>query len=196
MTKTVQNYTPYIVGLFFIAQSTIAPVAYASTLVPYSQSIYGHAATSADPIIFDNHENEDKSVVTVKTGEPMTMIKEVIAHIEGQVNVADNEEIDNSETTIDEVKAYVYEELRKAGLNTREGFAIVNCESKWDPLAINGKNKNGSNDKGLWQINSIHKSISDADKLDYKTATKWAINKRLAEGNWSAWSCSRKIAAK
>lgn len=194
MTKTVQNYTPYIVGLFFIAQSVIAPAASAASLMPYGQSIYGHAATSADPIIFDSHAMADGASISVKTIEALATIKNVIAHIEGEVYVG--EDIDNSKESIDKIKAYVYEELVKAGLNPRTGFAIVNCESRWDPLAINGKNSNGSNDKGLWQINSIHTTISDADKLDYKASTKWAIEKRLGDGNWSAWSCSQKIAAK
>jgi len=71
--------------------------------------------------------------------------------------------------------------------------ALISCESKWDDQA-KGHNTNGTYDLGLWQINSIHKDISNTDKLDYKQATKWAIAKRLNDGNWSAWSCSRRIA--
>jgi hypothetical protein len=37
---------------------------------------------------------------------------------------------------------------------------------------------------GLWQINSIHKgAIRVKDRFDYKASTKWAIEKRLHDGN-------------
>lgn len=92
----------------------------------------------------------------------------------------------------EEMKAWVLGEIAKAGLNTKEAEIIITCESRWKPDAI-GVNKNGSYDVGLWQINSIHKNISNAGKMDYKEATKWAIEKRLKDGSWRAWSCSRKL---
>ncbi len=92
----------------------------------------------------------------------------------------------------EEMKAWVLGEIAKAGLNTKEAEIIITCESRWKPDAI-GVNKNGSYDVGLWQINSIHKNISNAGKMDYKEATKWAIDKRLKDGSWRAWSCSRKL---
>lgn len=97
--------------------------------------------------------------------------------------------------TKEQIKEYVLNEVKKAGLNPREADMIVNCESRWDDKAVNDKNRNGSNDLGLWQINSIHRQqISDEGRLDYKTATQWAIEKRLRDGNWSAWVCARKLA--
>ncbi len=92
----------------------------------------------------------------------------------------------------EEMKLWVLNEVKKAGLNIKEAEIIINCESRWQPDAI-GVNKNGSYDVGLWQINSIHKNMTNAEKMDYKTATKWAIDKRLKDGSWRAWSCSRKL---
>lgn len=91
------------------------------------------------------------------------------------------------------MKEWVLQKVAEAGLNPREAEAIINCESRWDPEAM-GVNNNRTVDLGLWQINSIHKDITSSEKLDYKKATEWAINKRLKDGSWRAWVCSRKIA--
>ena len=89
---------------------------------------------------------------------------------------------------------YVKQEIIKAGLSNE--WELVNClidnESKWNEWAVNW-NTNGSIDYGLWQINSCHKNtISVKDRFDYKTATEWAIAKRLRDGNWEAWSALSK----
>lgn len=182
MFKTVQKHMSLIGGLFFLAQSTMVPMASAAVFLTQNQPIYQHAATSADPIMFSDHSLAYADAISVidKPNQDSIITKV----------------IDNSEPTVDEVKAYVLGEIKAAGLNVRQAEALVNCESTWNYKAVNKMNRNGSNDKGLWQINSIHKNISDAEKLDYKASTKWAIAKRLADGNWSAWSCSRKIALK
>ncbi|MFA5020555.1 MAG: transglycosylase SLT domain-containing protein [Patescibacteria group bacterium] len=195
MTKTVQKNLSLIAGLFFIAQSTLAPAASAADFSTDSQSLYHSAANSAEPVIF-NGSNAIGSFLAglIKNDNISVTVKTAAANVERTKNT--DKVIDNPEPTVEEIKDYVLGEIKKAGLNVREAEAIVNCESRWDPLAYNGRNSNGSNDKGLWQINSIHKNISDADKFDYKESTKWAIAKRLADGSWSAWSCSRKIAAK
>lgn len=91
------------------------------------------------------------------------------------------------------MKEWVLARVAEAGLNPREAEVIINCESLWDPDAI-GINKNRTADLGLWQINTIHKDISNADKLDYKKATDWAIQKRMKDGNWRAWYCARRLA--
>jgi len=91
------------------------------------------------------------------------------------------------------IKEYVLGEFTKAGLNTKTAEAIIDCESKWNTQAIN-INTNKTLDAGLWQINSIHKDISLQDKLNYKLATKWAINKIKRDGGFNAWSCSRLVA--
>lgn len=91
-------------------------------------------------------------------------------------------------------KGYVKHELWQAGLLDEWEFVekMINCESRWKTDAV-GVNTNGSYDMGAWQINSIHRNISNADKFDVEKATEWSINKRLNDGNWSAWSCSRKV---
>jgi len=70
-------------------------------------------------------------------------------------------------------------------------YKIIQCESKWNPDAINTKNKNGSWDAGLVQINSIHKNISNADKFDFKKSIDWMIAKYKADKSFNAWVCSR-----
>lgn len=94
-----------------------------------------------------------------------------------------------------EMKKWVLARVAEAGLESHIVNIIINCESRWNPDAM-GVNTNKSVDLGLWQINSIHKDISNADKLDYKKATEWAIDKRLKDGNWNAWYCARRLVYK
>lgn len=68
---------------------------------------------------------------------------------------------------------------------------IIQCESGWNPNAINTKNKNGSFDAGIVQINSIHKDISNADKFDYKKSIDWMVKKVNKQG-FGAWRSSIK----
>lgn len=196
MNKTVQKNLALIGGLFFLAQSIMVPVASAAGFLADNRLSYWHAATSADPIVFNNHTSTDSATVKVAENANSNLtIAGILEMIEGAVTV--DKTADNSEPTLQEVKDYVLGEIKKAGLSVGEANALINCESKWDYKAVNNKNRNGSNDKGLWQINSIHTNITDAEKLDYKASTKWAIAKRLADGNWSAWSCAnRRVAAK
>lgn len=93
--------------------------------------------------------------------------------------------------TSNKVKDYVLNEFKQAGLDQYKAYDIIQCESRWDTQALH-VNSNGTVDLGLFQINQIHKDISNQDKLDYKKATAWAINKVKKEG-WSAWSCNNKI---
>lgn len=114
-------------------------------------------------------------------------IIQVILPIEGEsatsgLVVAQNE----PKLTIEqEVLALIVE----AGLNPYKAWSIIDCESSWRADAI-GVNTNGTYDRGLWQINSIHKNINNTDAMNYIKATKWAIEKRLHDKNWSAWSCN------
>jgi soluble lytic murein transglycosylase-like protein len=71
-------------------------------------------------------------------------------------------------------------------------YKIIQCESGWNPEAVNIKNKNGSWDRGLVQINSVHKDISNADAFDYEKAIDWMIKKMHKDGNLNAWVCNRK----
>ena len=85
------------------------------------------------------------------------------------------------------MREWVLNEIKRAGLNPVEADCIITNESGWENWKHN-TNSNGTIDTGLWQINSIHKNtISLQNRYDYKKGTAWAINKRLAEGNWNAW---------
>ena len=90
------------------------------------------------------------------------------------------------------VKEYVFARLQeKLGLDEAiRGLGIITCESNWR-TDIGIIEPNNTISYGLWQINSIHKDISNADKLDYKKATEWSINKRIHDGNFEAWSCNK-----
>lgn len=164
-------------GLLIFTQNLI-PAAQAADWFSGYKPTYIHAATSADPIVYVHQNEAEKATVTVKDQAD----NHVIAKVE-----------DKAEATLDEMKKYVRSAAKEAGLNPNEVEAIINCESRWIADA-KGVNRNGSYDLGLWQINSIHKNITDAEKLDYKAATKWAIEKRLRDGNWSAWYCARRLA--
>jgi len=129
--------------------------------------------------------NEEKQYITQKT-----KVVRLAMNSNNPIDLADAEKEALAEEQ--EMRLWVLNEVKKAGLNIKEAEIIINCESRWQPDAI-GVNKNGSYDVGLWQINSIHKNLSNAEKMDYKEATKWAIEKRLKDGSWRAWSCSRKL---
>ena len=121
-------------------------------------------------------------------------------NLEAQARVYQNNDINRLESNTvpnlgfeNTMKNEVMALIMEAGLNMYEAYSIIQCESNWNPDAMNLANTNGSNDMGLWQINSIHKDISNIDKLDYIKSTKWAIAKRLNDENYSAWVCSRKL---
>ena len=94
-----------------------------------------------------------------------------------------------TDVTIKEMpmKEWVLNEVKRAGLDVVEADCIITHESRWDNWATHW-NTNGSIDYGLWMINSVHKkTISVEDRFNYKKATRWAIAKRLHDGNWNAW---------
>ena len=86
------------------------------------------------------------------------------------------------------MKEWVKAEVEKNGLDWNQVDCLIHRESGWNPWAYNISNDNNTTDFGLWQINSIHKKTATVEcRWDYKCATKWAIAKRLHDGNWSAW---------
>lgn len=95
-----------------------------------------------------------------------------------------------AEPTIElSMEDWVKIEASSRGLKWEEVWSLIQCESSWTPDAIN-VNTNGSYDLGLWQWNSIHTHLTTECKLDYQCATNEAFNKRIKEGNWSAWVCA------
>lgn len=148
-------------------------------------------------------EEDSSSIILIKNS-PQPIISDAgdVKNMSSVANSPESESADakiavkeEAKDQISEVKAYVLEEAKKLGLNPKEVELIVNCESTWNPKAMH-TNRNGSIDAGLWQINSIHKSLTLDEKLDYKIATKWALNKRVHDGNWSAWYCARRVGIK
>ena len=91
------------------------------------------------------------------------------------------------------MQEWVMGEIRKAGINEYEAWAVINCESKWNDQAYNLKNSNGTGDFGLFMFNTIHiKSglITSKCAFDYKCATPIAI-KMIKQKGWKPWVCSK-----
>ena len=93
--------------------------------------------------------------------------------------------------TKEEIKQYIESSFDNAGLDSDKALAVANCESHFDPKATH-TNTNGSTDGGVWQINSIHK-LSDDCRYDVRCSTQWVIEKVKNEGNWSAWTCAKRL---
>lgn len=79
--------------------------------------------------------------------------------------------------------------------NPERAVAIAECESGLDANAINTKNKNGSTDGGLMQINSTHDKqmeVLGLDKFNVDDNLKFA--RMLYEKNgFKPWVCNRLI---
>ena len=73
--------------------------------------------------------------------------------------------------------------------DTNTAMAVMRAESGCKPSATNKANKNGSVDRGLFQVNSVHKAkVSNLDDL-YDPATNIRIAYRVYQGSgWKAWS--------
>lgn len=71
-------------------------------------------------------------------------------------------------------------------------MAIAKAESGWNPSAVNNSNRNGSIDRGLFQINSVHQGNSwyPANPLDpYQSAVAaYNIYKSQGLGAWSVYN--------
>lgn len=68
------------------------------------------------------------------------------------------------------------------------GVAIIKAESGGKPSAVNAANNNGSVDKGLWQINTIHDATFPGEnRFDPAVSTKLAREVYKGAG-WQAWS--------
>lgn len=80
--------------------------------------------------------------------------------------------------------------LEKYDWNVNTAMAVMQAESGCRVNAYNGANSNGSNDAGLFQINSIHVQsglISDQARFEPSANVKAAFAIYLGSG-WSAWS--------
>lgn len=70
------------------------------------------------------------------------------------------------------------------------GAAIIMAESQGNPAAVNAANANGTTDRGLWQINSIHDGKRNGgDWFDPAVSTRMARQIYQEAGNsWTPWS--------
>lgn len=71
------------------------------------------------------------------------------------------------------------------GRKLQESVAISGAESHWDENAVSPRNSDGSVDRGLWQINSIHGKLSTLDPV----GNARAMSKISGKGsNWRPWT--------
>ncbi len=76
---------------------------------------------------------------------------------------------------------------RRAGFSGSSlvtALAVAKGESGWNENAVNASNTDGSTDRGLWQINSVHGSLSTLDPMANARAAF-----RISSGgrNWAPW---------
>ena len=85
---------------------------------------------------------------------------------------------------------WVQRQWEDAGADWIKVWAIVQCESGWNQEAA-GVNTNGTIDRGLYQLNSIH-NINPSCAFNLECSTKEAI-KMWQEQKFDPWVCSRKL---
>lgn len=76
--------------------------------------------------------------------------------------------------------------------DVERGLCTIQWESGWDPTAVNTKNKNGTIDRGLWQINSVHQGArywpSNVNTLlNAEYNTRCALQIWTDAGSYSPW---------
>ena len=91
-----------------------------------------------------------------------------------------------------DVAILIVEEFKDLGpAVTKQALEISYCESGWQEKAINSKNKNGTEDWGTFQVNSVHNQPKDK-MLQAKENIRFAKEKFIKDGSFRAWVCSRK----
>lgn len=91
--------------------------------------------------------------------------------------------------TVEIVEQEIRKQAKEYGVDVGTALRIAFAESNYIHDAKNFSNSDGTNDKGVYQINSIH-GIPDSCRLDYKCNIKWAMEKMNREG-FSAWNSSK-----
>jgi len=81
----------------------------------------------------------------------------------------------------------VGEELGFSNKDILIAINISRAESDFRADAL-GVNTNKSVDRGVMQINSVHKRLSNKDAFDYEKNIRFAYQLRKEQGNWMAWS--------
>lgn len=85
----------------------------------------------------------------------------------------------------------VGEELGKSNQDIMTMIRVAKCESTMNPEAVN-VNRNKSVDRGLLQINSVHKGLSNKDAFDYEKNIRYAWKLHDTQG-FRPWVCWRKV---
>ncbi len=76
--------------------------------------------------------------------------------------------------------------------DSQTAIAIAKCESGLSATAYNPKNKNGSVDRGLFQLNSVHDASLERmglDPWDVEDNVEFARHLYDQRGGWSDWVC-------
>ena len=88
-------------------------------------------------------------------------------------------------------RAVALDAIKKAGFPQSEwdtALKVATAESGLNPRAVNNKNKNGTSDYGLFQINSIHKPTAQEKVDPYANARRAYRIWKDAGGKWTPWS--------
>lgn len=98
-------------------------------------------------------------------------------------------------TKIEWTRARIEQEIRSTFPEDPEtAVAVAKCESGLNPKAYNGKNRDGSSDGGVFQVNSVHDRHLrqlGLDKFNPRDNIKFA-RKLYDESGWRPWVCYTK----
>ena len=83
----------------------------------------------------------------------------------------------------------VGQELNVPNQDIMTMIRIAKAESRMNPLDM-GVNTNGTVDRGLFQINSCHKDLNNADAFDFQKNIRYAYGLFLKEGT-TPWNSSK-----
>ena len=125
---------------------------------------------------------------------PQIMHRPIVDMVVAQApKVAVETIVEAPKTEKEQIVAYIKQVF---GDQSGNAFKILSCENaNLNPKAIN-RNRNGSTDHSIFQVNSIHtKRYGSAFKTDWKANIDVAYKIYKASG-WSAWSCSHKLGIK
>jgi hypothetical protein len=87
-----------------------------------------------------------------------------------------------------EIKKYICE---KFGKDCERALAIAKCESGFNPESI-GVNKNGTVDRGVFQLNTVHHHITSSCAFDARCNIDTAYELFKKQG-WRPWVCAKKV---
>ncbi len=103
-----------------------------------------------------------------------------------------------SETTKSLAKFYIHKYFPQSEWANAEKISY--CESGMNPMSLNEKNKNGSVDRGMFQINSVH-----AKRFESMYGVNWTIGAHDLDlstkyakflydhSGWNPWVCSKVV---